>query len=253
MILISNDDGISAKGLDLLTRIALDYDHVMVAAPTTHQSGKSSSITFDHPIRAHLIEKTERLTRYAVSGTPADCAKLALDQLLEERPRLLLSGINHGYNSGNSSIYSGTVGVALEGVFHDVPALAFSYGSFDPKADMPECEPLIRHIIERTLEHGLPRGVCLNVNFPPLGEGGKYPGLKITRSAAGKWVKEFEHRVDPHGRDYYWITGYYENDEPDNTLNDTYWLDRGWVSVTPIFADQTHYPSMPLIEEQLKL
>lgn len=252
MILISNDDGIHAKGLEVLTRIALEFDNVVVAAPSMHHSGKASAITLDTPIRTTVVERSERLTRYSVMGTPADCAKVALDQLLRQTPpRLLLSGINHGLNSGNSAIYSGTMGVAFEGLFHDVPSVAFSYGSFAPDADFSPCEPFIKHVIERVLAQGLPKNVCLNINFPALAPGETYPGYKITRGALGKWKDEFEHRVDPHGRDYYWITGYYAASDPYDRLNDTYWLDRGWISVTPVHADQTDYESMPTVDTLL--
>lgn len=251
LILICNDDGYNAGGIKALTAVAREMGEVVVAAPQLHQSGMSSAITVGTPLRASLHLKEPGITAYAVSGTPADCAKLAFNHLLGDRqPDLLVSGINHGYNAGNSAIYSGTMGAVFEGLFHNVPSIGFSYGNYSPEADFGECLPWVRMIMKRALEHGLPQGVCLNVNIPVTTGGIK--GLKTTTAAAGRWVREYEHRIDPFGRDYYWMTGTFERDDPNDAESDYYWLDRGWVSVTPCQADQTCRKAMPTIADLLK-
>ncbi len=251
LILITNDDGYDAPGIELLTRVALDYGDVVVAAPATAQSGKASAITLDRPLRPKLVEKSERLTRWIIDGTPADCAKLALSQLLDGRdPDLTLTGINHGYNTGISSLYSGTVGAAFEGLIHGSRTVAFSYGEFGHDIPIEVCEPVVRHIVERVLLHGLPEGVFLNVNVPPASKG-PFKGYKVTKSAPGRWREEFQSREHPFGGKYYWMTGFYDVYDPDDDTNDLYWLDRGWVSVTPCHIDQTDYASMARVTEML--
>lgn len=238
LIFIGNDDGFRAGGLDALINIAADYGDVVAVAPFEHQSGKSSAITVDLPLRVHLIRDEEHVRLYSVNGTPVDCAKLAFDRLLPRVPDLLLSGINHGYNSGNSVIYSGTMGVVFEGSFRGVPSIGFSYGDYMPDVDFAPCEPVVRQIIEQVLGEGLPEGVCLNVNMPKCE---RILGVKRVKSAAGYWKEEFEERVDPHGRVYYWLTGQYHNAEPDNAATDHYWLSRHYATVVPCRADQTAY------------
>lgn len=248
LILVSNDDGYYAGGIKELTRIAGDYGDVLVVAPATHQSGQASAITISVPVVAHKVEEREGFIGYSVVGTPADCAKLAIDQCLGGRmPDLVLSGINHGFNSGNSVIYSGTMGVVFEGLFHGIHSVAFSYGSYGQHTDFSPCEPVVRHVIERVLAQGLPPHVCLNVNIPLVEHATDLKGVKVTRGALGRWQGEFEHRVNPFGEDYYWITGDFVEEDPNDTLNDTYWLKRGWVSVTPVHADQTDYEAMDTI------
>lgn len=246
LILISNDDGYYYGGIKALIGVAREFGDVFVAAPTLHQSGMSSAITVNSPLRAVLLKKEDGLTFYRINGTPADCAKLAISQLLDGRkPDLLLSGINHGYNAGNSAIYSGTMGVVFEGLFNGIPSIGFSYGCYDADADFTPCLPYVRKIIGNVLDKGLPEHVCLNVNIP-FGHG-PIQGVKVTAGALGKWTHEFKKFTDPHGRDFYWITGDYEMDDPDDAANDLYWIKRGWVSVTPCHADQTDFNSMSQI------
>ncbi len=244
LILICNDDGYQAGGIKALTAIAREMGRVVVAAPQQPQSGMSSAITVGSPLRASQVQAEDGLEVYAVSGTPADCAKLAFNELLGgRRPDLLVSGINHGYNAGNSAIYSGTMGAVFEGLFHGVPGIGFSFNDYTPEADFSSCLPWVRLVMGRVLERGLPQGVCLNVNIPHCSGGPK--GLKVTTAAAGRWVCEYERRTDPYGQPYYWMTGTYERDDPYDDSSDLYWLDRGWVSVTPCRADQTCREAMP--------
>lgn len=244
LILICNDDGYQAGGIKALTDTAREMGRVVVAAPQLPQSGMSSAITVGAPLRARQVQAEDGLEVYAVSGTPADCAKLAFNELLGGwRPDLLVSGINHGYNAGNSAIYSGTMGAVFEGLFHGVPGIGFSYDDYTPEADFTSCLPWVRRVMGRVIERGLPQGVCLNVNIPRCSGGPK--GLKVTTAAAGRWVSEYERRIDPYGQPYYWMTGTFERDDPYDNSSDLYWLDRGWVSVTPCRADQTCREAMP--------
>ena len=252
LILICNDDGYQAGGIKALTDTAREMGRVVVAAPQLPQSGMSSAITVGAPLRARQVQAEDGLEVYAVSGTPADCAKLAFNGLLGgRRPDLLVSGINHGYNAGNSAIYSGTMGAVFEGLFHGVPGIGFSYDDYTPEADFTSCLPWVRRVMGRVIERGLPQGVCLNVNIPRCSGGPK--GLKVTTAAAGRWVSEYERRIDPYGQPYYWMTGTFERDDPYDNSSDLYWLDRGWVSVTPCRADQTCREAMPAAADILEV
>lgn len=245
LILISNDDGYNFGGIRALIPIAREFGEVVVVAPLHHQSGMGSAITIMSPLRAYKVSQEAGLTVWAVDGTPTDCAKMALDQLLDgRRPDLLLSGINHGLNTGVNTVYSGTMGVVFEGVAHHVPSVAFSYGRYEVDVDFTPCAPWIRQIISRVLERGLPADVCLNVNIPYCDH---ISGIKVTTTGMGCWQQEYERRTDPFGRDYYWMTGHYVQDNPDDDTTDLYWLERGWVAVTPCRVDQTahdHLASM---------
>ena len=253
LILISNDDGYHYNGIASLIKVARRYGDVFVAAPAVHQSGKSSAITLDSPVRAHLVEKREGFTAYEVNGTPADCVKLAISQLMPDRcPDLVLAGINHGYNMGISSLYSGTMACAYEGIMHGVPAVAFSYGVFTRDADTDVCIPLVEHVLGRVLDKGLPHGVCLNVNIPPITPEQPVNGIKATISDLGRWVNEWEKREHPMGGDYWWMTGEYEMLDENDDRTDMYWLRRGFATVTPCHIDQTDHQSVGQIAQLLK-
>ena len=253
LILISNDDGYHYNGIRSLISVAQRYGDVFVAAPAVHQSGKSSAITLDAPVRAHLVEKREGFTGHEVNGTPADCVKLAISQLMTDRqPDLVLAGINHGYNMGISSLYSGTMACVYEGIMHGVPAVAFSYGVFTRDADTDVCKPVVEQVLQRVLKKGLPQGVCLNVNIPPLTAGQPVKGIKATISDLGRWVNEWEKRSHPMGGDYFWMTGEYEMLDENDDRTDMYWLRRGYATVTPCHIDQTDHESMGRITDLLK-
>lgn len=252
LILISNDDGYHYNGIRSLIQVAQRYGDVFVAAPAVHQSGKSSAITLDAPVRAHLVERREGFTAYEINGTPADCVKLAISQLMRDRqPDLVLAGINHGYNMGISSLYSGTMACVYEGIMHGVPSVAFSYGVFTRDADTNVCIPLVEQVLPRVIEGGLPQGVCLNVNIPPITAEQPLKGLKVTISDLGRWVNEWEKREHPMGGDYYWMTGDYEMQDDNDDRTDMYWLRRGYATVTPCHIDQTDYQSLGQIADLL--
>lgn len=241
LILVSNDDGAEWPGIRALTRIARTMGDVVVVAPTQHQSGKSSAITIINPLRTTLVEKHHDLIKYAVHGTPVDCVKIAMNALLDGRkPDLILSGINHGPNMGLSTTYSGTVGVVLEGAIHHIPSVAFSIDDNNPKGSLLYCLPFVEKIIKQVLEKGLPDGVCLNVNFPK----GVIKGIKATTTAMGYWTAEYDHRVDPAGRDYYWLQGEYVSEDPNDDTTDHYWLQRGYATATPCHVDMTEHKAL---------
>lgn len=236
-ILISNDDGVKAKGIASLIEVAKEFGDVLVVAPHMPRSGMSTAITVELPIRLKQVEKSEGIEIYSCTGTPVDCIKIAFDQLLDNPPDLVLAGINHGANSSISVHYSGTMGAVIEGCIHEVPSIGFSICDYRPDADFSLMIPYIRNLISETLKNGLPLGTCLNVNAPE----GKPKGLMVCRQGHGRWVEEFDARKDPHGRDYYWITGYYKN--MDNGVDDTdnHALAGGMISVVPISIDLTNH------------
>lgn len=244
LIFISNDDGYQAGGLKYLAEIARQYGDIFIAAPSTHQSGKSSALTVEIPLRAKLFANDcegGHMTFYHVSGTPADCIKLAVNKLMPRTPDIVLSGINHGYNSGNSAIYSGTMGVVFEGSFLNIPSIGFSYGDYTSNADFTPCEPIIRQMIELAVAGKLPTDVCYNVNIPKCEH---INGTKVASAATGRWVEEYESRIDPHGEAYYWLTGKYAPTDPDDDTQDLYWLQRGYVTIVPCRADQTAHSAI---------
>ncbi len=251
LILISNDDGYNYNGIQSLIKVARTLGDVFVVAPAVHQSGKSSAITFVNPVHTTCIAREEGYTAYLATGTPADCVKLALSQLMADHmPDIVLAGINHGYNMGISSLYSGTMACVYEGIMHGVPSVAFSYGVFTRNADTAPCEPLVEQVLQRVLEKGLPKDVCLNVNIPPFSEG-PVKGLKVTTSDLGRWVNEWEKRSHPMGGEYYWMTGDYEMQDENDDRTDMYWLRRQYATVTPCHIDQTDHASIDAINDLL--
>ncbi len=234
-ILVTNDDGIHAPGILTLTRLMMQLGDVIVVAPDGPRSGQSSAITVNVPIRFREVEKTEGLTRYSCTGTPVDCVKLAFDELAERTPDLVVAGINHGSNAAINVIYSGTMGAAIEGCEHGVASIGFSLCDHSNDAEFTEFEPYILKIAAETLKNGLPRQICLNVNAPV----GKISGISVVRQCHGQWMKEFAMKTDPHGRVYYWLTGFYENFEPEAQDTDEWALANGYVSVVPTTIDMT--------------
>ncbi|MCF8361991.1 MAG: 5'/3'-nucleotidase SurE [Prolixibacteraceae bacterium] len=244
-ILISNDDGIHAKGLHELIKIAREFGDVLVVAPHTARSGMSNAITVEVPVRLKKYESEEHYESYSCTGTPVDCVKLAFDQLLDEKPDLILSGINHGANSSVSVHYSGTMGATIEGCIHEVPSIGFSSCDFRADADFSPMKPYIKKIIANVLENGLPTGTCLNVNAPK----GKIEGVEACRQGHGRWVEEFEKRTDPQKRDYYWITGFYQNMDNGSTDTDNHILGTQRMSIVPISIDMTNHGFLPELKK----
>jgi len=247
LILVSNDDGIDAKGLQSLIRIAKQFGDVFVVAPERGQSGMSHSISLTTPLRVRYLEKSDELTICAVPGTPVDCVKLAINQLLPRRPDLMLSGINHGSNSAVSVIYSGTMGAAIESSLYGINSIGFSVLDHSPNADFSLVEKYGPQLVAKVLEEGLPNQVSLNVNFPII-EDSEYKGYKFCKQTSGVWNEDFEKRTDPHGRDYYWLTGSFLNAELENEDSDEWALANNYASIVPIKIDFTEYKTLEKIK-----
>ncbi len=246
LILVTNDDGLNAKGIASLTRAVNSLGKVIIVAPMEAQSGMSQAITVKHPLR---VKKT-RLNgcdSYAINGTPTDCVKLAFNQLLPRKPDLLVSGINHGSNSSTSVLYSGTLGAALEGCVNNIPSIGFSLISYDPDANFEEAIEYAHKIVAQVLEKGLPENICLNVNIPAVSPN-EIRGIKVCRQTIGYWQEEFDKRTDPAGREYFWLTGKYFNTEPDAEDTDEWALKNNYVAIVPLRIDMTCYSTL----EQLK-
>jgi len=242
LILVTNDDGMHAGGMEALISLARQFGDVVAISSREPMSGMSHAITIKVPLRVKLISEEPGLTRYVCSGTPVDGVKLVFNSLSEHKPDLLLSGINHGSNSSSSVLYSGTMAAAMEGAVNHIPSIGFSLLDYDPKADFTACVPYAEEVITYVLERGLPDGICLNVNIPALSSE-KIKGIRICSQANGYWKEEFEKRTDPTGSEYYWLTGFFHNREPENggTGTDEWALKNGYVSVVPISTDLTAY------------
>jgi len=247
LILVINDDGISAPGIRKLIKIMNDFGDVVVVAPEGPQSGMGHAITINATLRCDKVTMDDGpQTEYSVSGTPVDCVKLAVNQILDRKPDLCVSGINHGSNSSINVIYSGTMSAAVEGALEGIPSIGFSLLDFAHDADFSEGEKYIRKITQSVIENSLPEGVCLNVNIPKTKENEKIKGIKICRQAKANWEEEFDERKDPNGRTYYWLTGKFVNyDKGDDT--DERALESHYVSVVPVQYDVTAHHAISTI------
>ena len=245
VILVTNDDGIEAKGMASLIEVAREFGDVVAISAEAPMSGMSHAITIKVPLRVTLTEDKPDLKIYLTNGTPVDGVKLAFNSLLTHKPNLVLSGINHGSNSSSSILYSGTMGAAMEGAINHIPSIGFSLLSFDPNADFAPSQQVAREVIGRVLKEGLPDGICLNVNIPEVSDG-ELKGIKICSQANGFWKEEFQKRQDPTGRDYYWLTGFFHNREPGGGRvgTDEWALSQHYASVVPVNTDLTAYALM---------
>lgn len=247
LILVTNDDGIKASGLESLVKMLKTIGDVVIVAPNESYSGMSHAITVKTPLYAKLVKERDGLQLYKVNGTPVDCVKLAINVLLDRKPDLLVSGINHGTNSSISLHYSGTVGAAREGALNQIPAVGFSLLNYRHDADFTEAIKVAEHVVQSVLNDKLPIGTFLNVNVPDVTP---IKGAKVVRQSKGKWVEEFEQRKDPRGRDYFWLTGHFQNLEPEAKDTDEYVLDKGYASIVPCHLDATNYNLLPYLKEQ---
>lgn len=238
LILVCNDDGITAPGVRVLIRLMNQLGEVVVVAPDSPQSGTGHAITLNSTLRCDEITLDDGPQReYSCSGTPVDCVKLAVNVILPRKPDLLVSGINHGSNSSINVIYSGTMSAAMEGCLESIPSVGFSLDDYSMDADFSLAEPHILNIARQCLVHGLPTGVCLNVNIP-RNAGKDYKGVRVCRQARANWEEEFDSRKDPRGRNYYWLTGKFVNyDHGDDT--DEWALESNYISIVPVSSDIT--------------
>jgi 5'-nucleotidase len=247
MILVTNDDGVDAKGIKSLVEAVRPFGEVVVVASDQAMSGMSHAITVKVPLYLTKIHAEEGLQIYKTNGTPADCVKLAINVLFEKKPDFVVSGINHGTNSSVSMHYSGTVGGAREGVLNGIPSIGFSLLEYGADADFSTAIKYARAIFQTMLTHGMAEGIYYNVNIPA---GKEVKGVKICHQSKGRWVEEFEKRVDPRGRTYFWLTGHFENHEEANLETDEWALNNGYVSVVPCTVNATHAPTMDELRAQ---
>ncbi len=241
LILITNDDGIQAKGIKELTNSLKDLGEIVVFAPDGPRSGASCAITSIEPVHCKQIKKEENLTIYICTGTPADCVKLAINEILDKKPDLVVAGINHGGNMSISVQYSGTMGAVAEGCVLGVPSIGVSLMDCDMDADFTESCRLGRYLAKWVLGEGLPHGTYLNLNVPV---GKEVKGIKICRQADGRWTHEYITKKDENGETIYWLSGDFVNAQPIHPDNDTFALDNGYASLVPCKIDVTDYAFM---------
>lgn len=246
LILITNDDGITAPGIRALISVMKEIGDIIVVAPDKPQSATGHSITINNTLYLNEIsDKDADFRELSCSGTPVDCVKLAVTEILKRKPDLCVSGINHGSNSSINVIYSGTMSAAVEAGIEGIPAIGFSLLDYSWNADFSQCKKFIKKIALEVLEKGLPDGVVLNVNIPKLQEK-EIKGIRICRQAKAVWQEKFDKRQTPQGRDYYWLTGEFVNhDKGDDT--DEWALENGFISMVPVQFDMTaHYAMQQL-------
>jgi 5'-nucleotidase len=247
MILLTNDDGIYAPGLWALYQELLQLGEVAVVAPESEQSAVGHAISLVNPLRVKKVSLDGGVQGWAVSGTPADCVKIALSELLPEPPQMVVSGLNLGPNVGINVLYSGTVSAATEASILGVPAMAVSLNSYKADADFAAAARLARETVARLRSWpGWKNGVCLNINLPALPPD-RVLGLKFTRQDVGPLVEHFERRVDPREHVYYWLAEINERRLPDPET-DYGALAAGFISITPIHHDLTDYRTLEALK-----
>lgn len=235
-ILITNDDGIQTPGIFHLWQALKDSCDVTISAPATEQSGVGLSTTYRSPLHMHEVAWPSNGKAYSVTGTPSDCVKLALCMVMDRPPDLIVSGINRGANSGRNVLYSGTVAGVIEGIMHGIPGVAFSCFDFD-KPNYAEAEKHVLKIVTHVLDHPLPEGTLLNVNFPPA-KHGTFKGFKLTRQGKHFWAENPDRRQHPAGEwDYYWL-GIKLQEFIEHEDSDVTWLNKGYVTAAPIHVGE---------------
>lgn len=238
LILVTNDDGITAPGIRALIDAMKSIGDVIVVAPDSPQSGMGHAITVNSTLHLECvtIDDGEQL-EYSCSGTPADCVKLAVREILKRKPDICVSGINHGSNSSINVIYSGTMSAALEAGIEGIPAIGFSLCNYNYNANFNAAKHFAIKIVNKALKEGIPKDTVLNVNIPDSKKN-DIKGVKVCRQAKANWVEEFDKRQTPHGKDYYWLTGKFVNlDKGEDT--DEWALANNYISIVPVQFDLT--------------
>jgi 5'-nucleotidase len=244
-ILVCNDDGIDAPGIEALVKELKRIGAVTVVAPHQPQSAVGHAISMNTPLRVRKYSKNGRFFGYAVAGTPADCVKLGVRAVLKQRPDIVVSGVNHGSNTAISIIYSGTVSAATEGTILGIPSIAVSLTTYAP-ADFSVAAKFARRLATQVVKRGLPEGTLLNVNVPPL-PADRIKGVRITRQGKAIWNDTFDARRDPANKEYYWLTGGLQNVDKD-PMYDEAAIRAGYISVTPIQYDLTDDNMLPVLK-----
>ncbi|MDR1402518.1 MAG: 5'/3'-nucleotidase SurE [Tannerellaceae bacterium] len=249
LILITNDDGVNAKGIKELTECLRDLGDLVVFAPDGPRSGMSSAITSLIPVTYTLLKEEPGVRIYSCSGAPVDCVKLAVNNILDRKPDLLVSGINHGGNMAVCVHYSGTMGAAIEGCILDIPSIGISLTDYTEGAGFGECCRWGRKLARCVLREGLPAGTYLNLNIPPVSH---VKDIKVCRQAAGRFINEYMQSENAAGDPVYWLTGCFDNAKPIHPENDTLALDAGYASLVPCRIDVTDYDFMQKLHLILK-
>lgn len=248
VILITNDDGVNAPGIHALVESVRGLGKIIVVAPDKPQSGMGHAITIGHPLRLQRVHLFDDVEAYACSGTPVDCVKLAVDKVLKGKPDVCLSGINHGANHSINVIYSGTMSAALEASIESIPSIGFSLLDLSIEADFTAAKKYARILVEHVLgSKSLDKHLCLNVNIPK-GEEQLIKGIRICKQAYAKYEEEFDERKDPHGKNYFWLTGAFVNFDKGRDT-DVWALKNNYVSVVPVQFDLTHYELKKKLEK----
>lgn len=245
-ILVTNDDGIYARGILSLIEVMKNFGNVVVVAPDKPQSGMGHAITIGRILRLNKMDSMYGVEAYSTNGTPVDCVKIAIYHVMKERPDLIVSGINHGANNSINVIYSGTMSAAVEGAVEDIPAIGFSLLDHSRDANFEASKQVVREVVESALKNGIDSHTCLNVNIPNVSYD-QLKGIKVCRQAHAFWDDAFEKRTDPHGLDYFWMTGEFRNHD-DGKDTDVWALENNYVSVVPVQYDMTAHRSLPQLK-----
>jgi 5'-nucleotidase len=250
VILITNDDGVTAPGIRNLAEAVKNLGKVIMVAPDKPQSGMGHAITIGYPLRMHKLQLIEGVETWQTTGTPVDCVKLAVDKILHRKPDICLSGINHGANHSINVIYSGTMSAAIEASIESIPSIGFSLLNYSMEADFTASKIYARKIVEQVLNmKKVNKHLCLNVNIPNAGPD-LIKGIKVCRQAYAKYEEDFDERLDPTGKKYYWLTGEFKNFDK-GTDTDVWALKNNYVSVVPVQFDLTNYVLKKQLEKIL--
>lgn len=242
LILITNDDGYSSKGIKALINAVKNLGKILIVAPDSPQSGMGHAISVNKPIRCYKTNFFDSVEAYCCTGTPVDCIKMGLYLLKDKKPDLILSGINHGSNVSTNILYSGTMSAAVEGALSGIPSVGYSLTDYSDDADFQYSEKIVQTISKKVIKEGLKKGTCLNVNIPNIKEN-QIKGIKVCRQGRAFWDDTFDHRKDPLGKDYYWLTGSFSSKEQaiDTDIN---YLENNYVTIVPTQFDMTCHDSV---------
>ena len=246
LILVTNDDGISSKGILSLYEAVKEFGDIVIIAPDSAQSGMGHAITINEPLRLNASRLFGDTPAYSCSGTPVDCIKLGVYEVLHRKPDLVVSGINHGANTSSNVLYSGTMSAAVEGAMEGIPSVGFSLCNYEADADFTAAISVVKNVVSEVLKNGMMDRTCLNVNVPDVSIG-DLKEIKICRQAHAFWEDRFDKREDQFGKPYYWLTGdFVEQDKTEDT--DLYWIEKGYPTIVPTQFDMTAYQAIKELE-----
>ena len=247
LILITNDDGFTAKGMQALIDAVKEFGELMIVAPDKPQSGMGHAITVNDPLRYEETSYFGSIKAFHCSGTPVDCVKVGMYELGDKKPDLILSGINHGSNVSTNVLYSGTMSAAVEGAIEGIPSIGFSLTDYDANADFSASKIIVKRIVASALKEGIEKGICLNVNIPNVSIE-NINGIKVCRQGKAFWDDTFDERTDPLGKKYYWLTGSFEDYEKSEDT-DVHFLKNNYVTIVPTQFDMTAYKAIQSINK----